>query len=78
MTGDLNTPGIMYLILEDLFNQIVLDVDKHYDIRVSYVEIYNEVIRDLLVVNSKDTYLELRDDPQKGVVLSGVNEYSVA
>jgi len=63
MTGDLNTPGIMYLILEDLFNQIVLDVDKHYDIRVSYVEIYNEVIRDLLVVNSKDTYLELRDDP---------------
>ena len=44
MTGDLNTPGIMYLILEDLFNQIVLDVDKHYDIRVSYVEIYNEVI----------------------------------
>jgi hypothetical protein len=44
---------------------------------VSYVEIYNEVIRDLLVPNSKDTYLDLRDDAVKGVCLSGVNEFSV-
>jgi len=67
----------MYLILEDLFKQILGDNENNYDIRVSYVEIYNEVIRDLLVPNSKDTYLELRDDPQKGVCLAGVNEYSV-
>lgn len=53
----------MYLILEDLFKQILGDNENNYDIRVSYVEIYNEVIRDLLVPNSKDTYLELRDDP---------------
>jgi hypothetical protein len=63
MTGNSECPGIMYLILADLFNQIIQDTDKTYDIRVSYVEIYNEVIRDLLVVNSKETYLELRDDP---------------
>jgi len=63
MTGNNECPGIMYLILADLFNQILQDTDKIYEIRVSYVEIYNEVIRDLLVPNHKDTYLELRDDP---------------
>ena len=67
----------MYLIIEDMFNSIMLDLDKTYDIRVSYVEIYNEVIRDLLVPNSKDTYLDLRDDPIRGVVLTGVTEFSV-
>jgi centromeric protein E len=59
----------MYLILEDMFQQILQDNQRTYDIRVSYVEIYNEVIRDLLVPNSKDTYLDLRDDPIKGVCL---------
>lgn len=57
----------MYLILEDMFSKILQDSEKTYDIRVSYVEIYNEVIRDLLVPNSKDTYLDLRDDPIRGV-----------
>jgi hypothetical protein len=41
------------------------------------VEIYNEVIRDLLVSNSKDTVLELRDEPDKGVQLAGVTEFEV-
>lgn len=67
----------MYLILEDMFNNIKQDTENNYDIRVSYVEIYNEVIRDLLVPNSKETYLELRDDPIKGVCLTGVNEFEV-
>lgn len=40
---------------------------------ITYVEIYNETIRDLLVPNS--TYLELRDDPIKGIMISGVTEY---
>lgn len=44
---------------------------------MSYVEIYNEVIRDLLVPNSKETYLDLRDDPLKGVCLAGVTEFEV-
>jgi len=57
----------MYLIIEDMFKKIEQKPDKDYDIRVSYVEIYNEVIRDLLVPNSKDTYLDLRDDHIKGV-----------
>lgn len=44
---------------------------------MSYVEIYNEIIRDLLLPNCKDTYLDLRDDPEKGVCIAGVTEHVV-
>lgn len=69
MTGSHESPGLMYMIIEDLFKQIQKNTEKTYEIRVSYVEIYNEIIRDLLVPNSKDTYLYLRDDHLRGVVL---------
>ena len=78
MTGTNDTPGIMYLIIKDMFAKILLNSEKSYEIRVSYVEIYNEIIRDLLVTNSKDTYLDLRDDHIKGVCLAGVTEFSVS
>ena len=45
---------------------------------MSYVEIYNEVIRDLLLPNAKDTYLDLRDDPDKGICIAGVTEHTVS
>jgi hypothetical protein len=77
MTGDSSISGVSYLILKDLFKQILEDNEHSYDIRVSYVEIYNEIIRDLLVPNSKETYLDLHDDPIKGVCLSGVTEFEL-
>ena len=52
-----------------------METEKKFEIKVSYVEIYNEAIRDLLVANSKETYLELRDEPDKGVQISGVTEF---
>ena len=64
-------------IIDDMFKTIVQDEEKAYELKVSYVEIYNEIIRDLLVVKSKETYLDLRDDPIKGVQLAGVKEYKV-
>ncbi len=67
MAGTPEEPGIMYLIIKSMFGKISSVTDKKFEIKVTFVEIYNEVIRDLLVSNSKDTYLDLRDDPEKGI-----------
>ena len=77
MTGLPQQPGIMFLILRDLFHTVKNETERQFEIKMSYVEIYNEVIRDLLLPNAKDTYLDLRDDPEKGVVISGVTEFLV-
>lgn len=77
MTGNLQNPGINYLMIQDIFNKVQHDENNNYDIKVSYVEIYNEVIRDLLVHNSKNTFLELREDGDKGVNIAGVTEFQV-
>lgn len=68
----------MVLILKDLFHAIASQTDKQISLKMSYVEIYNEIIRDLLLPNSKDTYLDLRDDPEKGVCIAGVTEHVVS
>ena len=78
MTGTVDSPGIMVLILKDLFKAIQVQTDKQISLKMSYVEIYNEVIRDLLLPNSKETYLDLRDDPEKGVCIAGVTEHIVS
>jgi len=44
---------------------------------MSYVEIYNEVILDLLIPNNKEQYLDLREDPINGTCIAGVTEYVV-
>ena len=67
----------MFLIIKAMFDNIKGEHEKTVEIKVSYVEIYNEVIRDLLVANSKETYLDLRDDPDKGVCIAGVTEFEV-
>lgn len=47
-------------------------------ITISYVEIYNEQIRDLLIQKENTgVYLDLREDPIKGVSLSGATEIKV-
>ena len=53
----------MVLTIKDMFETIKNYRDRDFQIIVSYVEIYNETIKDLLVPSS--SYLELRDDPIK-------------
>ena len=74
MLGALDDPGIAILTIREMFNQIQIDSGKLYEIKISYVEIYNESIRDLL--NPSNNYLDLRDDPIRGVVIAGVTEFS--
>jgi len=45
-------------------------------VTLSYVEIYNENIRDLLT--EEDEHLDLREDPVRGPQVAGVSEFDVA
>jgi hypothetical protein len=44
-------------------------------VRASYLQIYNEVISDLL--RGEKTNLKIREDPRKGVFVQGVSEWAV-
>jgi kinesin family protein 18/19 len=80
MLGGVNQPGLCNLTLKDIFAKINSPEfsEDRYEIKVCYIEIYNEAIRDLLVPKDNANYLDLRDDPIKGVMIAGANEVEVS
>lgn len=44
-------------------------------VRASYLQIYNEVISDLL--RGEKTNLKIREDPKKGMFVQGISEWAV-
>jgi hypothetical protein len=60
---------------EAIFNQIECDSTKEYLVRASYLEIYNEEIRDLLYKNG-DKKLELKDK-DTGVYVKDLSTFVV-
>uniref|UniRef100_A0A8C8VQR9 Kinesin-like protein n=1 Tax=Pelusios castaneus TaxID=367368 RepID=A0A8C8VQR9_9SAUR len=70
MLGSPKDPGVMYLTMMDLYNCMdQIKEDKLCTVAVSYLEVYNEQIRDLLVNSGP---LAVREDTQKGVVVQGL------
>lgn len=60
----------MLLSVEDLFKQIELNTEgREYKLSIRFLEIYNEVIKDLL--QTSGDHEELREDPIKGVCVTG-------
>ena len=76
MVGKGQNCGVMIRSIRDLFKIISNDKEKMYSIKISYVEIYNEVLKDLLSEKNKPPP-ELRTDPNKGVVLQGAENRTV-
>ena len=72
MLGEDGNPGIMVLTLRDLYKKILLYQNRDYIIKLWYIEIYNEKIKDLLVNNNDN--LELREDPNRGIIINNVTE----
>ncbi|NXJ10023.1 KI18A protein, partial [Odontophorus gujanensis] len=70
MLGSPEDPGVMYLTMMALYNCMEqLKEEKICNIAVSYLEVYNEQIRDLLVNSGP---LAVREDAQKGVMVQGL------
>jgi kinesin family protein 18/19 len=77
MLGHEEERGIMFLTLEELFSKISsYSSERDYKIKLWYLEIYNENIKDLLSPN--DETCDLREDPQKGTVVSNITELNVS
>lgn len=76
MIGPPDDPGIMVLTLKDMFERLHNNdsslADYNYRVTFSYLEVYNENIRDLLAPSS--TFLDLREDPIKGMCVAGIQE----
>lgn len=76
ITGTSQMPGIIFLTMQELFEKISDRSDeKHTEISLSYLEIYNETIRDLLVPGGSKQGLMLREDSNAGVTVSGLTSH---
>ncbi|XWS54970.1 hypothetical protein CRYUN_Cryun10bG0135200 [Craigia yunnanensis] len=71
MHGDQNAPGIIPLAIKDVFSSIQDTPGREFLLRVSYLEIYNEVINDLLDPTGQN--LRVREDAQ-GTYVEGIKE----
>ncbi|KAB2034707.1 hypothetical protein ES319_D04G104500v1 [Gossypium barbadense] len=71
MHGDQRSPGIIPLAVKDAFSIIQETPNREFLLRVSYLEIYNEVVNDLL--NPAGQNLRIREDAQ-GTFVEGVKE----
>uniref|UniRef100_A0A452GWU5 Kinesin-like protein n=1 Tax=Gopherus agassizii TaxID=38772 RepID=A0A452GWU5_9SAUR len=71
MLGSEKSPGIMYLTMVELYKRIEARMEeKSCEVLISYQEVYNEQIHDLLEPKGP---LAIREDPEKGVVVQGLS-----
>lgn len=75
MLGNKEDPGISYLTVAELFAEIERQSDhREFDLNVTYLEIYNENVQDLL---HKSGQLHLREDGRCGVVVAGLKPITI-
>jgi kinesin family protein 18/19 len=75
-SGTAQQPGIIFMTMQDLFERIgELQEEKVTEISLSYLEIYNETIRDLLVPGGSKQGLMLREDSNQAVSVAGLSSH---
>ena len=84
MMGTPDQPGLIPRTCEDLFERIAAAQDEtpniSYNVRVSYFEVYNEHVRDLLVPvvpTQAPYYLKIRESPTEGPYVKDLTEVPV-
>ncbi|XP_078030221.1 centromere-associated protein E isoform X7 [Epinephelus lanceolatus] len=74
MMGSDRSPGVIPLAVEDVFQTIKNCPKKEFLLRVSYMEIYNETVTDLLVDSWKRKPLEVRETINKNIYVADLTE----
>lgn len=84
MMGTPTQPGLIPRTCEDLFQRIESSVSPHisYTVRVSYFEVYNEHVRDLLSSprpssDNHPYYLKIRESPTEGPYIKDLTDLPV-
>ncbi|KAL2849055.1 P-loop containing nucleoside triphosphate hydrolase protein [Aspergillus pseudodeflectus] len=80
MMGTTEQPGLIPRTCEDLFQRIesAQSPDVSFNVRVSYFEVYNEHVRDLLVPRTEPPhYLRIRESPSEGPYVKDLTEVTV-
>ncbi|SAL95263.1 hypothetical protein [Absidia glauca] len=68
-------PGIIQQAVNEIFSHIQKTANYEFLLRVSYMEIYNETIRDLLAPETTD--IKIREAKQHGVYVTPLKEHVV-
>ncbi|KAJ5933923.1 hypothetical protein N7454_006252 [Penicillium verhagenii] len=76
ITGTAQQPGIIFMTMQELFERIdERSGEKSTEVSLSYLEIYNETIRDLLVPGGTKGGLMLREDSNQAVSVPGLSSH---
>ncbi|KAF9384892.1 kinesin-like protein Klp5 [Podila verticillata] len=80
ISGTPEKPGIIFLTMQELYERMQEQADeKTIEISLSYLEVYNETIRDLLIPANQDgpkpAILHLREDSSKKISIAGLSEH---
>ncbi|KAJ0245370.1 Kinesin motor domain-containing protein [Hirschfeldia incana] len=76
MRGSQTEPGVIPLAVHDLFNTVSQDASRDFLLRMSYLEIYNEDIHDLLAPQHRK--LQIHENLEKGIFVAGLREEIVS
>jgi hypothetical protein len=80
MMGTPDNPGLIPRTCEELFDRIAHEPspNTNYHVQVSYFEVYNEHVRDLLSPKTNPPiYLKIRESQKDGVYVQGLTEAEV-
>uniref|UniRef100_A0A8C5TGB0 Kinesin family member 4A n=1 Tax=Malurus cyaneus samueli TaxID=2593467 RepID=A0A8C5TGB0_9PASS len=69
--------GVIPRVIKLLFEEKQQRQDWEFLLKVSYLEIYNEDILDLLCPSRERTQISIREDPKEGIKIVGLTERSV-
>ena len=74
-----NSRGIIPRTIENIFSYIESNSNKNtkFIIRAAYLQIYNEMISDLLKPENTNKNLSIREDKQKGLYVDNLSEWAV-